>query len=327
MLLENKLGTKRYQKRIGRVNSSKLSLQGGRPFPWMLWHPYQGLWNWDMVKAINIIFSTSIVNKLIIRMIIVIDTAILFIQALVRRATKVGVISLIHIDEIPHDISILYFDMGTDAEAKELSLMVDRILPHICKNFKAYGFEAIYSLFKQAESKFIKRENVKLTHGAISHTIANGSRIKVYKDSKGTGGGNSIYRPYFGDYEEVKAIRFSDWLYKNNINLKNSICILRMNIEGAEFDVISDLIENGLTDYIDGYFGMWDDVLKINAYRDYKFRNLLAKNAISPFTFNGRDFCFGFRLKCIEYEINTSIQAGLQRIKKGPRQRIRAYRG
>ena len=74
--------------------------------------------------------------------------------------------------------------------------------------------------------------------------------------------------------------------------------------------MIADLVDGGLASCIDGYFGMWDDLSKIDKRRDNEFRAFLAKHHISPFTFNGRDLEFHFRVRCIEYEIETSVRAG-----------------
>ena len=62
-----------------------------------------------------------------------------------------------------------------------------------------------------------------------------------------------------------------------------------MNIEGAEFDVLQDLVESGLAAHIDGYYGIWDDVSKISVKRDAEFREFLSRNGIRSMTFNGRD--------------------------------------
>jgi hypothetical protein len=95
------------------------------------------------------------------------------------------------------------------------------------------------------------------------------------------------------------------------------VVLLRMNIEGAEYDVIRDLMETGVSGCVDGWFGMWDDVAKIDPDRDREFRSLLACEEISPFTFNGRDFLFGPRLRCIEYDISTTIHGVLRRRRAG----------
>jgi hypothetical protein len=80
-----------------------------------------------------------------------------------------------------------------------------------------------------------------------------------------------------------------------------------MNIEGAEFDIIKDLAEREMAHKISGYYVMWDDLSKINARQDAKFRAFMAENSITSFTFNGRDFKVPGRIACIEYDIHTSL--------------------
>ena len=87
-----------------------------------------------------------------------------------------------------------------------------------------------------------------------------------------------------------------------------------MNIEGSEVDVIQDLVESGLAKHIDGYFGMWDDMSKINQKKDDEFRLFLRNHHIHPFTFNERDFMAPLRVKAIRYDIATAIRAGGNRL-------------
>ena len=296
------------KKLLTRHNKQSLS--------WMIWHPHQGLWNWDLVRAIKKAFPLRLINKYIIEAVIFVDTIILFIRAIARRASRIGIVKLLNKTAVPEEISVLYFDLGTYRTAEELSLMVNKILPRICKNFKAYGFEAIREFYEEARKKFKGKNDVTLIHAALCYKLPDDGNIKISKRENGS----SIYRTNNDNYENVKAIRFSDYVRENDLDFRNNIVILRMNIEGAEFDVISDLVENGLSKNIDGYFGMWDDVSKIDKLWDDKFRTILAKNHIYPFTFNGRDFWSRFssplRLKCIQYELNTSIQVGLRRVEQ-----------
>src|SRR5438034_4671037 len=103
---------------------------------------------------------------------------------------------------------------------------------------------------------------------------------------------------------------------EKDISLEDRICLLRMNIEGAEFDVLQDLVESGLATNVDGYYGMWVDVSKINVKRDAEFREFLSTNGISSMTFNGRDVRWRFRMKCIEYDMNTSVMVGSRRLER-----------
>jgi len=86
--------------------------------------------------------------------------------------------------------------------------------------------------------------------------------------------------------------------------------ILRMNIEGAELFVVEDLIAAGMTKMIAGYYGMWDDLSKIDVRRDREFRRLLRMHSIATLTFNDRDSEVPLRLSAIRYDIVTSLIAG-----------------
>ena len=62
-----------------------------------------------------------------------------------------------------------------------------------------------------------------------------------------------------------------------------------MNIEGSEYDVIENLIESDLIKYFDGFYGMWDDVFKLDKEKYRKFQQILKEIGVYPFPFNGRD--------------------------------------
>ena len=217
---------------------------------------------------------------------------------------------------MPADVCILYFDLGTHARARELAWMVRHTLPMFAHNFKGYGFEASAELADTARARFDGRHHVTIIHAALCNEPPEDGKVKLYKDGS-DGLENSLYRRGFGEYEVVEAMRFSDWFKAQGFDVSKSICLLRMNIEGAELDVIADLLKSGLDHCIDGYFGMWDDLSKIDVHRSEAFRALLKERGIWPFTFNGRDFKVPLRLRCIEYEVATAVQVGLRRLSKG----------
>ena len=285
--------------------------------PWwrILWHPYQRLWNWRLVGAVRSAFPDSLLGRLAVKSIILLDTLLLGLRALARRVSRTGFRSLIGTPRVPPDIPVLYFDLGTHRKARELSFMVYKVLPTVCDRFTAYGFEAFRPFWEEAREQFTDRPDVRLINGALCHfAMPLSGTIKLYK-VQADGLGASIYREGEAEYEEVAAMRFSDWLRDNDMTLRTSICLLRMNIEGAEFDVIQDLVDHGLAEFIDGYYGMWDDTSKIDPRRGEELRALLTANKIAPFTFNGRDLRFAARKQCIAYDVFTSIQAGARRIR------------
>jgi hypothetical protein len=85
--------------------------------------------------------------------------------------------------------------------------------------------------------------------------------------------------------------------------------LLRMNIEGAEPFVIDDLIAHGIRSKISGFYGMWDDISKIDPSKDAIFRRVLRANAIRTVTFNDRDIGHPLREWCIRYDLATSLLA------------------
>jgi hypothetical protein len=195
--------------------------------------------------------------------------------------------------------------------------MLKEILPSIANKYEAFGFEASQQFFTELQTKFVGIENVTLLHKALCLSVPPNNKLKLYLAPIGEGVANSIYRSNFGNYEEVDAIKFSDWLRQQNFDLEKSICLLRMNIEGAEFDVISDLIESGMIKYIDGYFGSWDDVGKIDMQKDEQFRALLKEHNIKKISFSEGDLdspLSPLRANCIKYQINTCIEIGLTKI-------------
>ena len=280
----------------------------------ILWHPHQGLWNGQLFDAVRKKIPFPLVQKMIFFVIVQIDTFILLLRALERRATVLGISGLFIRVHLPDDISLIYLDLGTHKEGKELGYVLDHVLPQVSSNYIAYGFEASQASFLQAAEKFSDKDNVHLIHKALCHQLPASGKVRLYRDSD-SGIADSMYRES-PSYEEVEAGRLSDFLLENDLIQESNIILLRMNIEGAEYDVIEDLIESGLAGEIDGYFGMWDDVSKIDPERDQEFRTLLSKHQISSFTFNGRDMRWFLRKRIISYHMKTQIQAGMKRIER-----------
>jgi FkbM family methyltransferase len=288
----------------------------GWPVSWMFWHPHQRLWNWGLVGAIERTIPISAINKPIVGMIMLIDTFLLFLRAVARRSSVLGVTKIFAKVRARDHVRVLYFDVGTHKEGGELALMTDAILPRMCGDFEAFGFEANQESFRQVNEKFVGKGHVSVFHKALCNAAPPHGTIRLYHDGRG-GTGDSLYRP--GDsFEDVEAVRLSDWLRERHIALEDRICLLRMNIEGAEYDVVQDLVEHGLAAHIDGYYGMWDDISKIDIERDAEFRAFISRNDIRPFTFNRRDLKWRVRMKCIEYDMNTSTLAGLRRLERRP---------
>src|SRR5262249_54475517 len=132
---------------------------------------------------------------------------------------------------------------------------------------------------------------------------------------------NSLFPVRGEETITVPAIRLSHLIRENDIASPGDIVILRMNIEGAEMQVIEDLVEAGMIGMFDGFYGMWDDLYKIDPGLDAKFRALLKREKIRTLTFNDRDtssLAGPARKNVIRYDIETSIY------RAGKRKRIAA---
>jgi FkbM family methyltransferase len=275
------------------------------PLSWLLWHPHQGLWNWRLVDFIRHACS-GWRRRMIVGLVIALDTLVLAARVIARRLRTIG---LRHLTSVPRVPSLVYFDVGTHRKAAELDLMVRHILPRLADRFLAYGFEAVQEYAQDARRRFAHEPRVQIVHAAVYST----SGTVAIQRSGNDGLGASLYRPG-AVVEHVPAVPLSQWCEQRRIDLGRTICLLRMNIEGAEMDVIQDLAAHDLLGSIDGYYGMWDDAAKIDPARGLAFQGLLEHHGISPCTFNGRDFCFAPRLRLIEYDVQTSLLAGARRV-------------
>lgn len=281
-----------------------------KPWHWLLWHPHQGLWNHDLLRLLKKAFPRF--HKRLEVLVINLDTTLLFMSALATRIRTVGLVRAFGSSPIPSDLRVVYLDLGTHEQGAELSWVIESVLPDISPNFLAYGFEASPESFECVKDKFKNRPEVQIVHGALCYEVPPGGTVRLYRDGR-RGEGNSIYRRT-NDFDEVAAMRLSDFMQKNIPTEGHFIFIMRMNIEGAEYDVLRDLAETGLSKRIDGYFGMWDDVSKIDLNRDREFRRFISANGIRTFPFNGRDLRWPFRKYCIAYQMRTRIMAAAKRM-------------
>jgi FkbM family methyltransferase len=148
------------------------------------------------------------------------------------------------------------------------------------------AFEANPNHFAVAEERLRGVENLELLNVALVGPDHEGSTATLFLAGR-KGKADSLFsaRKAQGSLD-VPAARLSSFVLESGHDAR----ILRMNIEGAELLVIEDLLDAGQTDRIDGYFGMWDDLGKIDPAADECFRRLLHGCGVDPITFNDRDF-------------------------------------
>lgn len=198
--------------------------------------------------------------------------------------------------------NINYFDLGTHKFARELNWVFDEVLSKLPNPCRLFAFEANPKTFNIAKNNCSQIDNLKFHNLALVSKVPESGLVRLY--TSGEGVGDSIYRKE-ESYVEVEAKKLSDVIRDEAIRLDECINIIRMNIEGSEFDVIEDLIESDLIKYFDGFYGMWDDVFKLDKEKFKKFNKILKEVGVYPFPFNGRDM--GAKKSLISESLMNSI--------------------
>lgn len=237
-------------------------------------------------------------------------------QVRVRRLRRLGVLSLLAPPVRPtEEDQVLYIDIGTHDNAGELRWMAETALPSLCDRFTAQGFEAAALTFAKAKSATSDLSNVHIEHLALTHHLPPGRVIRLHYAGN-DGIGSSLYKDRGGTYEEVPAARLSEWLHESGWNLHKTICLLRMNVEGAEQDIFEDLREAGLLPLIDGFYGVWDDVAKIDGATGKMFESELKKEKVKPLSFHdSRDLQYVSRRAALRYDFATNLESGRRRVR------------
>ena len=202
-----------------------------------------------------------------------------------------------------HNKNINYFDLGTYIGAAELKWVANRVLSKLRNPYRIFAFEANPKSFNLAKNKISQINNLEFYNVALVNEIPESRFVKLYSNDCP---GDSIYRKQ-ASYVEVEAKKLSDVIREQDARLEESINIIRMNIEGSEYDVIEDLINADLIKYFDGFYGMWDDVFKLDKQKYKKFQRTLKEIDVYPFPFNGRDMGHENRKKLIYKSLMNSI--------------------
>ena len=190
--------------------------------------------------------------------------------------------------------TINHFDIGL-AYGREIQYCHD-IYSKLNIPFTIYGIEAERTSFKYCSMIYKNLKNIKLFNFAI--TNKEDSKIKFFLQDDNTNyikQGNSIYSSKnnvcSNKYQVVKALKFSSFLKENNIILDNSINIIRINIEGAEWDFFSDLDSNNLINSFSIFMGAGKtDIYKVKELVenniDKKFDNLINKHDLKIYRYS-----------------------------------------
>jgi len=239
-----------------------------------------------------------------IRLIVLVDSLVLLGDALFRRWALLGARSFGPGSRRPR-LPVLHIDCGVHEKGLEIRC-VHRWLGDR-RELRVIAFEAGSRQFAAAETALGDLPNLDLRHEALVGPDHVGANVTLYRAPESQGYADSTFPVAGSDRETVPAVRLSDVLRSRQSSHVGPV-ILRMNIEGAELAVIEDLIATGLHRRIDGYYGMWDDLSRIDPILDARLREVLRDHRIAPLTFNGRDLGYALRRLAIRIDVASSIR-------------------
>ena len=184
-------------------------------------------------------------------------------------------------------MKVNYFDLGLGQVNRNHCWELDQILQFFIKeniDYNIYGIEASLYSSLVAKNKYKNNKNVHIYNFAISN---NEGQINLYGTKTGINGA-SIYdsknNVNKNRYEVVEGVRFSTFIKREKIDLENCVNIVKINIEGAEWDFFNNIVENNLVEKFDIFCGQGHDVHKIKDFVingiDKQYMELLKTNNI-----------------------------------------------
>lgn len=210
---------------------------------------------------------------------------------------------------------VIWLDLGLHRDA----LQVQRVLRWL-PDVTVYGFEANPEYLAQCQRLFAGDARVHLINAAVVGPDHRNSTVPLHIGGILDGLGDSIYRKdsRHDSMIDVPAIRLSNFIRQEGIDTADACIALRMNIEGAELDVLRDLIEGGFAGRIDGWFGRWNDVGRVDRRRKDELNRLKQAARIENVSFNDRDSTGKYRVlrEClIRYEVMTAAMSPRRTVK------------
>jgi len=183
------------------------------------------------------------------------------------------------------NMKVNYFDFGL-WKGTEIHWMINNVFPSLnITDYNIYGFEACKKYANQLQDHYKDNNKVHIINKAI---VDQPRTIKLYHAPNHVG--HSVFstkRNVSESYEEVEGIVFSDWLKKNVKNYKIAFNIIKVNIEGSEWYLFNDIVNNDINKHIDIYCGQGHDVEKVGELQDKveAYYSLLKDNNINLYRF------------------------------------------
>jgi hypothetical protein len=273
----------------------------------VLWHPHQKLWNWRLEAALRKLGRPLGLGDALVRALVAVDSALLWARVVIGRARALGPRDALRLAP-PTARPVLYVDCGVHKHGEQLRAMhewfADRCELHML------AFEASEEHWRDARDELADLSRLDLRRLALVGPDVAGDHVRLFKGAH-DGKADSLFTPS-DRYEDVPAARLSTILTRECAALcAHAPVLVRMNIEGSEYDVIDDLVRSGQCRHVDGWFGMWDDVAKLDPAKERRFRRLLTEAHITAVTFNDRDLAHPRRRAAIRLALDAAVRRGL----------------
>jgi len=284
---------------------------------WLIWDPHEKLWTWTTVGAVRRVFGDNPLGRGILGAVVTADSVLLLTRVLARRVQLVAAGEGRAPSGKGPRPRVLYVDCGVHKEGRQIravhAWLGDRY------DLTIVGIEAGSEHVEDARSALADVGGVELRHVALVGPDHEGETVRLYTSGGlGRGKGDSLFAARGSRHEDVPAARLSRILVEGGYLDDDTVVVLRMNIEGAEQYVIADLLDSGLDARVDGYYGMWDDVAKIDPDADRAFRAVLRRSGIVSVTFNDRDMPHRLRRFAIRTDLETTVRRGWARRRRPP---------
>ena len=146
---------------------------------------------------------------------------------------------------------IIFLDLGANVgKVTEKLLEIDNIT-------KIYCFEPVVENFKILERKFGKNDKIKLENkivwnqkGKVNFSVGSKNCHTNSKITKIINDRNYDKRKYIKQYE-IDCIDIYDFIESLNINNEEQYLVIKMDIEGAEYEVLPRMIEKNSIQKVD----------------------------------------------------------------------------
>jgi FkbM family methyltransferase len=177
-----------------------------------------------------------------------------------------------------------YFDLGLHKNGWELGQMQDVIFPRLgIEDYRIFGFEAHHGFYENCK-KIYTDSRVNLYNRAISSSE---EEMDLFLARNTVG--HSIYSTKSNVNKKrsmkVKGLVFSKFLEDEVPNFRNEFNILKINIEGAEWDFFNDIIAKEYHKFF-LFCGQGHDVDKVSELDSNVYWNLINNNKIKLYRFS-----------------------------------------